>query len=130
MAEKKEVHAIAHSMRETKRSKANEAFEVVAKFLSLGALNRVLYPLQQAVLACSSQKTLRKLEVRLRKKPTNTWQRNLVARAFSVEMWNFISPCCFTGGAQARGSRSVDKRVALSCCAALSHSWRGGWRAG
>lgn len=52
-------------MRETKRSKANEALGVVAKFVSLGALNRLLYPLQQAVLAASSQKTLRRLEVRL-----------------------------------------------------------------
>ena len=63
LAEKKEVQQIAHSMRETKRSKANEALEVVAKFVSVGALNKLLYPLQQAVVAAGSQKTLRRLEV-------------------------------------------------------------------
>lgn len=64
VAEKKEVQKIAHSMRETKKSKANEALEVVAKFTRLEALNRLLYPLQQAVLTANSQKVLRRLEVR------------------------------------------------------------------
>ena len=64
VAEKKEVDKIAQSMKEAKGTKANEVVELLAKFVSIQNLNALLYPLQQAVLKCSSLKTVRKLEVR------------------------------------------------------------------